>query len=68
MLDFSEEIDMCKAWSDAQKDAERNGAILSAVETARQFNISEDVILENIMSRFNLTESEAKEYMLKKSA
>ena len=51
---------MCKAWKDE--------AILNSIETARQFNISEDAILENIMSRFDLTESEAKEYMLKKSA
>ncbi len=55
---------MCKLMEDMRNET----AIWSAIETARQFGISDDAILDNIMSRFNLTESEAKEYMLKKSA
>ncbi len=64
-IDSNEEvIDMCKAWSDAQK----NAAIKSAVETARQFGGTDEAIIDNIMSRFDLTESEAKAYLLKEVA
>ncbi len=55
---------MCKAWSDAQKDAE----IRSAVNTARRYGISDSKIREDIIAQFDLTESEANSYMLKKSA
>ena len=55
---------MCKAWSDAQKDS----AILATVETLRDLNFMEAEIKEKIMAKYNLTEKEAKEYMLKKSA
>ncbi len=64
-IDSNEEvIDMCKAWSDAQK----NAAIRSAVETARQFGGTDEAIIDNIMRRFDLTESEAKAYLLKEVA
>lgn len=55
---------MCKAWNDAQAEAE----IKSAINTARRYKISEDKILADIMEQFGLTEQEAKDYMLKKSA
>ncbi|MCD7822420.1 MAG: hypothetical protein LUG86_00110 [Oscillospiraceae bacterium] len=59
---------MCKAWSDARKDAERNGEIRSAVNTARRYGISDDKILADIIAQFDLTEGEAKAYLLKESA
>ncbi|MCC8196586.1 MAG: hypothetical protein LIO49_07305 [Ruminococcus sp.] len=59
---------MCKAWSDAQKDAERNGAILGTIDAWREVQISEIEIKNKIMAKYNLTEKEAAEYMLKKSA
>ncbi len=63
---------MCKLMEDMRneygKEIAKEVAIESAIETARQFGISEDAILGNIMGRFNLTEAEAKNYMLKKSA
>ncbi|MCD7772091.1 MAG: Rpn family recombination-promoting nuclease/putative transposase [Oscillospiraceae bacterium] len=64
-IDSNEEvIDMCKAWSDAQKDS----AILATVETLRDLNFVEAEIKEKIMAKYNLAENEAREYMLKKSA
>ncbi len=63
-----EEIDVCKAWRDERDFVAKESAITSAIETARQFGISDVAILENIMNRFSLTESEAKGYMLKKIA
>lgn len=42
--------------------------ILTAIETARYFNISEEKTLELIIKKFNLSEKEALEYMQKKSA
>ncbi|MCD7848220.1 MAG: Rpn family recombination-promoting nuclease/putative transposase [Oscillospiraceae bacterium] len=59
---------MCKLMEDMRIEYGKETAIKSAVETARYFGASEDAILENIMKRFDLTESEAKSYMLKKSA
>ncbi len=64
-IDSNEEvIDMCKAWSDAQKDAE----IRSAVSTARRYGIPDSKIREDIVTQFGLTEDEAKGYLLKKIA
>ncbi|MCD8222051.1 MAG: Rpn family recombination-promoting nuclease/putative transposase [Clostridiales bacterium] len=64
-IDSNQEVvDMCKAWSDAQVDAE----IKSAIDTARRYKISEDKILADIMKQFGLTEEQAKDYMLKESA
>lgn len=63
-IDSNQEVvDMCKAWSDAQVDAE----IKSAIDTARRYKISEDKILADIMKQFGLTEEQAKDYMLKES-
>ncbi|MCD7750473.1 MAG: hypothetical protein LUI10_01815 [Lachnospiraceae bacterium] len=59
---------MCKAWSDAQKDAERNGMILGTIDAWREVEISEAEIKKKIMAKYDLTEKEAAEYMLKKSA
>ncbi|MCD8106528.1 MAG: Rpn family recombination-promoting nuclease/putative transposase [Oscillospiraceae bacterium] len=68
-IDSNEEvIDVCKAWRDERDYVAKESSIRSAIDTARQFGISDDAILDNIVSRFNLTEGEAKEYMLKKSA
>ncbi len=55
---------MCKAWSDAQE----NAAILSAIDAWREVAISETEIMNRIMAKYNLSESEARNYMLKKSA
>ncbi len=64
-IDSNEEVvDMCKAWSDAQKDS----AIFATIDTWREVPISEAEIKDKIMAKYNLNESEAKNYMLKKSA
>ncbi|MCD7847732.1 MAG: hypothetical protein LUG49_06875 [Oscillospiraceae bacterium] len=55
-----EEIDMCKAWKDE--------AIVTTIETLREVNISDAVIKEKIMTKYSLTEREAKDYLLEKSA
>ena len=68
-IDSNQEVvDMCKAWSDAQTDAARKAAILSAIEAWREVGISETEIKQKIKAKYNLTEQEATEYMLKKSA
>ena len=59
---------MCKLMEDMRNEYGRKMAIISAVDTARLYGISENVILTDIMNRFNLTEAEAKDYMLKESA
>ncbi len=60
-IDSDEEvIDVCKAWKDE--------AIVTTIETMREVNISDPVIEEKIMAKYNLTESEAKDFLLKKSA
>ncbi len=68
MRHFKEEeggiTQMCKLMEDMRNDA----AIESAIETARRYGIAENLILADIMSRFELSDSEAKAYMLKKSA
>lgn len=68
-IDSNQEVvDVCKAWSDAQNDAARKAAILSAIEAWREVGISETEIKQKIMAKYNLTDQEATEYMLKKSA
>ncbi len=59
---------MCKLMEDMRNEVARDSAIEASIDTARQFGGSEEAILGNIMGRFNLTESEAKSYMLRKSA
>lgn len=64
-IDSNQEVvDMCKAWSDAQAEA----AILAYIESARHYGASDAVIMADIMKKYNLTEEQAKDYMLKKSA
>lgn len=55
---------MCKLMEDMRNEA----AIKSAIDTARRYGASEDAILADIMKQFELSEAEAKSYMLKKSA
>ncbi|MCD8373928.1 MAG: hypothetical protein LUC20_02320 [Oscillospiraceae bacterium] len=63
---------MCKLLEDMRNEAAataaREAEIQSAIDTARRYDISEDKILADIMKQFGLTEEEAKEYMLRKSA
>jgi len=72
-IDSNEEVvDMCKAWSDAQEDAARRAArtasILATVKTARKYGATDEVIFSDIITQFDLTEKEAREYLLKESA
>ncbi|MCC8130196.1 MAG: PD-(D/E)XK nuclease family transposase [Oscillospiraceae bacterium] len=68
--------DMCKLMDDFKneiteevtKRVSKETAIISAVDTARLYGIAEEVIFNDIMKRFDLSESEARSYMLKKSA
>jgi len=55
---------MCKLMEDMRNDV----AIKATVDTARRYGVSESAILADIMEQFGLSESEAKGYMLKKSA
>lgn len=41
-------IDVCKAWSDAQKDAARNASILSAIDAWREVEIPEAEIKKRL--------------------
>ncbi|MCD7784759.1 MAG: hypothetical protein LUH18_04155 [Oscillospiraceae bacterium] len=72
-IDSDEEVvDMCKAWSDAQEDAARRAArtasILATVKTARKYGATDEAIFSDIIAQFDLTEKEAREYLLKESA
>ncbi|MCC8125899.1 MAG: hypothetical protein LIO92_00655 [Clostridiales bacterium] len=51
---------MCKAW--------REESILATIEAWREVEIPEADIKKRIMAKYDLTEKEAAEYMLKKSA
>ncbi|MCC8050811.1 MAG: hypothetical protein LIP10_09160 [Clostridiales bacterium] len=51
--------------SKLMEDMRNEAAILSAIGTARFYNIPEGTILTDIMKCFDLTEKQAKEYMLK---
>ncbi|MCD7733364.1 MAG: PD-(D/E)XK nuclease family transposase [Oscillospiraceae bacterium] len=53
-------VQMCKMMEEL--------TIMTTIETARRYGVSEDTILADIMKQFELSETEAKEYMLKKSA
>ncbi|MCD7890121.1 MAG: PD-(D/E)XK nuclease family transposase [Oscillospiraceae bacterium] len=59
---------MCKLIEDMRNEAALDAAITSAVDTARRYGVSEEAILADIMKQFKLSEAEAKDYMLKKSA
>lgn len=59
---------MCKLMDDFRNEVARETGIRTTIDTARQFGASEEAILGNIMGKFNLSESEARSYMLKKSA
>ncbi|MCD7846519.1 MAG: PD-(D/E)XK nuclease family transposase [Oscillospiraceae bacterium] len=64
--------DMCKLMEDFRdeiaKEVARDSEISSAIKTARRYGIAENLILSDIMKQYNLTEKEAKGYMLKMSA
>ena len=55
---------MCKLMEDMRNEA----TILGAIETLRDLAFSEVEIKDRIVAKYNLTEAEAKNYMLKKSA
>ncbi len=65
-------VSLCKAWEDAAIEAKseglKEGSILSAIDTYREFELSESEIQTKIMAKYNLTEEEAANYMIKKSA
>ncbi len=60
--------DMCYAVERWKADSERKGTILGTIDTYRELRFSESEIMERIMTKYNLTEEEATEYMIKKSA
>ncbi len=64
-IDSSKEmINMCKAWQDAKKET----AILTAIELWRDEKISDEIIKKRIMAKYNLSDKEAEDYMLKTSS
>ncbi len=71
---------MCKAWQDAQEEAAREAAtkaatkaareaaILTAIELWRDDEVSDEIIKKRIMAKYNLSDEEAEDYMLKTSS
>ncbi len=63
---------MCKLMEDMRneygKEVAREASITAMIEAWRTVSIPESQIKEMIMAKYNLTEAEAKGYMLKKSA
>ncbi|MCD7823322.1 MAG: PD-(D/E)XK nuclease family transposase [Oscillospiraceae bacterium] len=55
---------MCKLMEDMRNDSE----ILGFIKSARYYGVSDDKILKDVIEQFGVSESEAKAYMLKKSA
>ncbi len=49
------------------EDLTRESAVFASIEAWRDVEISEDEIKRMIMAKYNLTEEQAKDYMLKKS-
>lgn len=71
-----EVTDMCYAFEVLVKEAaeeaaikaSREAAILTTIETCREFDMAEADIERKIMGKFEISEEEAREYMLGKSA
>ncbi len=71
-----EAMDMCyaieylvnEASEKAAKEAAKEASILTTIENFREFGFDDKMIEEKIMSKFNLSQEKAKEYMLGKSA
>ncbi len=64
-IDSNEEaIDMCKAWSDAQRDT----AVYAVIRALRGVNLSDSEILRALIDQFQINEEEAESYLAKKSA
>ncbi|MCD8197120.1 MAG: Rpn family recombination-promoting nuclease/putative transposase [Lachnospiraceae bacterium] len=59
---------MCKLLEDMRNEAARDAEIQSAIDTARFYGVPDETILSDLMKRFGLTDEQAKEYMLRKSA
>ncbi|MCD7847841.1 MAG: PD-(D/E)XK nuclease family transposase [Oscillospiraceae bacterium] len=59
---------MCKLMEDFRDEIVKDSEIYGFVKSARLYGIAEDAILKDIVEQFGLSESEAKGYLLKKSA
>ncbi|MCC8130356.1 MAG: hypothetical protein LIO72_01165, partial [Ruminococcus sp.] len=72
--------DMCKLMDDFKNEilddfrneitqaVAKDSEIYGFIRSARLYGITEDSLLSDVMAQFDLSESEAKSYMLKKSA
>ncbi|MCD7854097.1 MAG: Rpn family recombination-promoting nuclease/putative transposase [Clostridiales bacterium] len=63
-----EAMDMCYAIEYLVNEAAEKASILTTIENFREFGVDDKMIEEKIMSKFNLSQEKAKEYMLGKSA
>lgn len=64
-IDSNEEvIDVCKAWSDAQRDT----AVYAVIRALRGVNLSDSEILKALIDQFQINEEEAESYLTRKSA
>ncbi len=59
---------MCKLIEEMLNETIRETEITITIEVCREFGMDEERIEERIISKFNLSEVEALEYMQKKSA
>ncbi len=56
---------MSKAVEDLMQEVAQESAVLTAVELWREDNIPETEILSRIMNKYELSQTEAEEYMAK---
>ncbi|MCD8006926.1 MAG: hypothetical protein LUF29_08185 [Oscillospiraceae bacterium] len=59
---------MCKLMEDFRDEVAKDSAIEASIDTARRYGATDETILEDIMEQFEISEGEAKGYLLKKSA
>lgn len=62
-LDRKGDADMCTVFEEIAKESENIGEIRGTIKTYKELDIPEDVILEKIKVKFDLSEQDAEEYM-----
>ncbi len=56
---------MSKAVEDLMQEVAQESAVLASIETSREYNVPESEILSRIMNKYELSQTEAEEYMAK---
>ena len=68
IYEYDEEKTLRMFREEGYEDGERNGKIQATIEMCLEFNLSSDEILQRLMTKFQLSENEAREYLDKYAA